>query len=80
MAKKYKLRCFNCGELFNEKTEVHRVMGMPNCEACWVEYHTGIAELDAYDYEMKKWHESHPNQDYEQWQIDQANIRKYGEF
>lgn len=80
MAKKYKLHCFGCGNLFYDKIDVYRIGGAPYCECCWADYHTSVAEQDAYDYEMKKWHDEHPGVDYEQYQIDQANIRKYGEY
>lgn len=80
MAKKYKLHCFGCGNLFYNKKEVHRINGNPYCEGCWADYHTGIAESQAYEWEMKEWYKRHPNQDYDQWQIDRANIRKYGEY
>jgi len=78
--KKYGLHCFGCGQLFYNKEEVHRIGRDPYCECCWADHHTGIAEQQEYDWEMKKWQESHPGVDYEQYQIDQANIRKYGEY
>lgn len=80
MAKKYKLHCFGCGWQFDSKKDVYRIMGNPYCEVCWAEYQTGIAEQQAHEWEMKRWQERHPNQNYEEWQIDQANIRKYGEY
>ena len=79
MSKKYKLHCFDCGQLFLNKKEVHRRDGCPYCEECYTDFLIGIAEAEVYDYEMKQWQENHPNTDYEQYQIDQANINKYGE-
>ncbi len=78
--KKYKLHCFRCGYAFNNKEEVRRVNGMPICEMCEGDYYSNEAEHEAYEYEMMEWRRSHPGVDYEQWQIDQANIRKYGEY
>jgi len=80
MAKKYKLHCFGCGLLFKNKEEVRRKWGDPYCEVCYTEILIGIAESDAYDYEMREWQRKHPGVDYEQYQIDQANIARYGEY
>lgn len=79
MAKKYGLHCFGCGSLFYDKTEVHRLNGIPYCEYCHGDYLQSQAEMYANDYEMKEWYKNHPNQDYEQYQIDRANIARYGE-
>ena len=79
MAKKYGLHCFGCGILFYNKREVCRLKGMPYCEECIGMYYQDQAAMEVYDYEMKEWHLRHPNQDYEQWQIDRANIARYGE-
>ncbi len=79
MAKKYKLHCFNCGVLFNSKKEVHRVNGLPYCFECHGEYLCDQNYGEIHEYEMKRWHDEHPNQDYDQYRIDQANIHKYGE-
>lgn len=78
--KKYGLHCFGCGELFYNKNEVSRINGYPYCMGCAGEYYSNYAEHEAYEYEMMEWRRSHPGQDYEQYQIDQANIRKYGEY
>jgi len=34
MPKKYKLKCFYCGERFFDKTEVYRINGRPICGMC----------------------------------------------
>ena len=34
MSKEYGLHCFNCGELFYDKTEVFRIEGKPYCGEC----------------------------------------------
>ena len=80
MAKKYKLHCFGCGSKFHSKEDVRRMEGLPYCFECQGDYYSNIAEQEAYEWEMKQWREAHPGQDYEQYQIDQANIRKYGEY
>ena len=78
--KRYKLHCFNCGELFPNKEDVKRVNGLPYCFECHGEYLCNQNEMEIYDYDMKRWMANHPGEDYDQWQIDQANIRKYGEY
>lgn len=77
--KRYGLHCFGCGDLFYDKSEVHRRDGCPYCEECHTNYLVGINDADMYEYEMEKWHRNNPEVDYEQYQIDQANIAKYGE-
>lgn len=77
--KKYGLHCFECGWLFPSKVDVKRINGLPYCDVCQGEYLQNEAMLEVYDYEMKKWQTEHPNQDFDQWQIDQANIARYGE-
>ena len=79
MSKKYKLHCFGCGSLFYNKKDVCRIEGMPFCGECEGNYYQNKAAMEVYDYELEKWRENHPNMDYEQYQIDQANINKYGE-
>jgi len=80
MAKKYKLHCFGCGNLFYNKEEVYRRDGMPYCEECYTYFLIDQEEMERYEWEMKKWHDDHPGVDYEQYQIDQANIARYGEY
>ena len=79
MAKKYKLHCFGCGNLFYDKKEVHRRDGIPYCEMCYYDFLISQEEMDRYEWEMKKWRDEHPGVDYEQYQIDQVNIARYGE-
>ncbi len=78
--KKYKLKCFNCGSKFNSKEDVHRMDGYPFCGECEGTWYENQAAHEVYEYEMMEWRREHPGVDYEQWQIDQANIRKYGEY
>ena len=79
MAKKYKLHCFRCGGLIYSKEDVCRVNGYPYCGECEGNYYQDIEALEREEWEMKKWHDEHPGVDYEQYQIDQANIARYGE-
>jgi len=79
MVKKYKLKCFGCGLQFRDKTEVHRHNSKPYCDCCYGEILQDMAFADREEYEMEKWHRENPGVDYEQYQIDQANINKYGE-
>ena len=62
--KKYKLKCFSCGDQFNNKTEVYRNYDKtPICGECLAN--------DSYPYEED------PRSDQER--IDEANIARYGE-
>ena len=73
------MHCFRCGYNFRNKGEVKRVNGLPYCDECEGIYYQNQAAMEYEDYEMMKWTENHPNEDYDQWRIDQANIAKYGE-
>ena len=63
MSKKYKLKCFGCGEPFYDKREVYRKDGYPYCCEC-------MSGFEGY-------YEEDPRS--EQEIIDEANIARYGE-
>ena len=83
--KSYNLRCFNCGEPFYSKEEVFRVKyltpegkkrSMPICGECMANY----ASAEQERWEDEQWAKDNPGVDREQCEIDQAHIRKYGEY
>lgn len=78
--KRYKLKCFNCGYSFQNREDVCRVRGMPYCGVCEGDHHEGIAMTIEDNYYEEKWAQEHPGVDREQYEIDRAHIRKYGEY
>ena len=70
MTKKYKLKCFGCGNQFYNKKEVERYEGKPYCGECITNIYMNLAAADYYEEDPRS----------EQEIIDQANIAKYGEY
>ncbi len=74
MTKKYKLKCFGCGNLIESKKEAakFRIASRPYCGECFASYCHSDEEI----YYQEQFDKRFPtDQDY----IDYKNIEKYGE-
>lgn len=78
--KKSKMKCFNCGELLAMYEYYFKSGNSIYCEECGVNILQGEEEMYREEVYMKEWRKQHPNESFDQWQIDQANLRKYGEY
>ncbi len=68
LKKKYKLRCFSCGNLFKSKRDVFRANGLPYCSDC-------MADQGSYDP-----NDYCPNEIDDERMRDEAYMRMYGEY
>jgi len=67
--KKYKLKCFGCGNQFFNKKEVERYEGKPYCGECISNIYQNLAADDYYVEDKRS----------DQDKINEANIARYGE-
>lgn len=80
MVKKYGLRCFGCGDLFRSKEDVHRCDGYPYCEECAGEILSNQASAEYFQFQEDEWHRNNPGVDWEEEQLKQYYINRYGEY
>jgi len=76
MNKKYGLKCFRCGNKFNNKEEVERIDGISYCGMCMADISDGEHSL----FIEEEWARNHPGQDHEEVLRKEAYLRKYGEY
>lgn len=84
-ARGYSLHCFRCKCHLKSKSEVHRLGNgrydsKPLCEECYGEALGNRADAERERYEEERWQKAHPGQNLEDWLIEQAYLRKYGEY
>jgi hypothetical protein len=80
MAKKYKLHCFGCGDLFHSKKDVHRRNGEPYCEECMGEWMANVAASEYDRFQEEEWCRDNPGKDPEEEHRKQVYLFKYGEY
>lgn len=78
--KGWKLKCFKCKDPIRKGEQFFHTRFEILCEGCGYERIGDQAAAEHERYLMEQWSKNHPNEDFDQWQIDEANKHKYGEY